>query len=156
MWLFREIQSNIFFISVPGWSLWTDHYNITSAHYLSLKGRKIQIQPTIWNDCSNRWDRILYYWSVMMSNLRSESLLHKLKSWIEDYKILVTSRYEFPSFGSTYKSKTLNFAHVMIFFHKVALPPDEQSYTPDQHILEETSMLNCSICILDVLVNFFY
>ncbi|KAJ6907459.1 hypothetical protein NC651_018002 [Populus alba x Populus x berolinensis] len=38
--------------------------------------------------------------------LGSKSILHKLNFRIENYKILVTSRYEFPSFGFTYKLET--------------------------------------------------
>ncbi|CAK7339411.1 unnamed protein product [Dovyalis caffra] len=65
----------------------------------------------------------------------SEPLLYKINFRIENYKILVTSRYEFPRFGSTYKLKTLTFADAMILFQKLAL--DERSYNPDQHMLEE-------------------
>ena len=67
----------------------------------------------------------------------SESTLHNLNFRIEKYKILVTSRYEFPSFGSTYKLETLNLADAMTLFQKLALPRDQQSYAPDQQILEE-------------------
>jgi hypothetical protein len=67
----------------------------------------------------------------------SKSILDKLKFRIENYKILVTSRYEFPSFGSTYKLKTLNLADAMTLFQKLAFPLDQQSYAPDQQILEE-------------------
>ncbi|KAG6766936.1 hypothetical protein POTOM_028114 [Populus tomentosa] len=66
----------------------------------------------------------------------SESTLHKLNFRIENYKILVTSRYEFPSFGSTYKLETLNLADAMTLFQKLALARDQQSYAPDQQILE--------------------
>ncbi|KAJ6916190.1 hypothetical protein NC652_018779 [Populus alba x Populus x berolinensis] len=67
----------------------------------------------------------------------SESILDMLKFRIENYKILVTSRYEFRSFGSTYKLKTLNPADAMTLFQKLALPRDQLSYAPDHHILEE-------------------
>jgi hypothetical protein len=49
----------------------------------------------------------------------------------------VTSRYEFQSFGSTYKLETLNLADAMTLFQKLALPLDQQSYAPDQKRLEE-------------------
>ncbi|XP_011039223.1 PREDICTED: probable disease resistance protein At5g66900 [Populus euphratica] len=71
----------------------------------------------------------------------SKSILDKLKFRIENYKILVTSRYEFPSFGSTYQLKTLNLADAMTLFQKLAFPLDQQSYTPDQQILEK--MVKC-------------
>lgn len=71
----------------------------------------------------------------------SKYILDKLKFRIENYKILVTSRYEFPSFGSTYKLKTLNLADAMTLFQKLAFPLDQQSYAPDQQILEE--MVKC-------------
>ena len=67
----------------------------------------------------------------------SESILHKLKFRIENYRILVTSRYEFPSFGSTYKLETLNHADAVTLFQRLALPRDQQSYAPDQEILEK-------------------
>ncbi|KAJ6740260.1 RESISTANCE PROTEIN ADR1 putative-RELATED [Salix purpurea] len=71
----------------------------------------------------------------------SESILHKLKFRLENYKILVTSRYEFPSFGSSYKLKPLNHADAVTFFQRIALPRDQQSYAPDQQTLEE--MVKC-------------
>jgi hypothetical protein len=49
----------------------------------------------------------------------------------------VTSRYEFQSFGSTYKLETLNLADAMTLFQKLELPSDQQSYAPDQKSLEE-------------------
>ena len=67
----------------------------------------------------------------------SESILHKLKFRIENYKILVTSRYEFPSFGSTYKLQQLNHADAVTLFQRLALPRDQQSYAPDQQTPEE-------------------
>jgi hypothetical protein len=67
----------------------------------------------------------------------SKYILDKLKFRIENYKILVTSRYEFQSFGSTYKLETLNLADAMTLFQKLALPLDQQSYAPDQKRLEE-------------------
>ncbi|KAJ6678469.1 PLANT BROAD-SPECTRUM MILDEW RESISTANCE PROTEIN RPW8 [Salix viminalis] len=71
----------------------------------------------------------------------SESILHKLKFRLENYKILVTSRYEFPSFGSSYKLKPLNHVDAVTFFQRIALPRDQQSYAPDQQTLEE--MVKC-------------
>ncbi|KAJ4828381.1 hypothetical protein Tsubulata_017839 [Turnera subulata] len=67
----------------------------------------------------------------------SESFLDKLKFDIENYKILVTSRFQFPRFGSTYKLQTLNFTDAMTLFQQSAFLPDENSYKPGPEIVEK-------------------
>ncbi|KAF2295194.1 hypothetical protein GH714_032011 [Hevea brasiliensis] len=67
----------------------------------------------------------------------AESLVEKLKFPITDYKILVTSRFEFPRFGPSYKLKTLNNADAMTLFCQLAFLRDGNSYRPDQDVVNK-------------------
>ncbi|KAJ9170745.1 hypothetical protein P3X46_018828 [Hevea brasiliensis] len=67
----------------------------------------------------------------------AEFLVERLKFPITDYKILVTSRFEFPRFGPSYKLKTLNNADAMTLFSHLAFLPDGNSYRPDQDVVNE-------------------
>ena len=53
----------------------------------------------------------------------SESVLAKFKK-ISGYKVLVTSRNEFPEFGSTYQLKLLSEEDAMTLFRHSAIPED--------------------------------
>ncbi|KAJ9170743.1 hypothetical protein P3X46_018827 [Hevea brasiliensis] len=67
----------------------------------------------------------------------AEFLVEKLKFPITDYKILVTSRFEFPRFGPSYKLKTLNNEDAMTLFCRLAFLPDGNSYRPDQDVVNK-------------------
>ena len=61
----------------------------------------------------------------------SESLVHKLKFTLPDYKILVTSRFAFPRFDFTYRLKPLNDDDAMTLFHHSAFLQNGNPYIPD-------------------------
>ncbi|XP_050206223.1 probable disease resistance protein At5g66900 isoform X2 [Mercurialis annua] len=67
----------------------------------------------------------------------AESLVESLKFPIKDYKILVTSRYELSRFGSSYKLQTLTRTDAMALFCQLAFLPDENTYRPDQDIVNK-------------------
>ncbi|PRQ47848.1 putative P-loop containing nucleoside triphosphate hydrolase, leucine-rich repeat domain, L [Rosa chinensis] len=61
----------------------------------------------------------------------SESLLQKFDELkMANYKILVTSRYEFPGFGSPHILKPLNYVDAMALFHDSASLGDKSSHVP--------------------------
>ncbi|KAG6768053.1 hypothetical protein POTOM_026950 [Populus tomentosa] len=134
-----KFKSNIFFVNVPKLR------NLMVIVKMIFQHKEIELPDfRSEEDAANHLERLFQQigpdpillvlddvWPV------SESILDMLKFRIENYKILVTSRYEFRSFGSTYKLKTLNPADAMTLFQKLALPRDQQSYGPDHHILEE-------------------
>uniref|UniRef100_A0A6M2EY51 RPW8 domain-containing protein n=1 Tax=Populus davidiana TaxID=266767 RepID=A0A6M2EY51_9ROSI len=134
-----KFKSNIFFVNVPNLR------NLMVIVKMIFQHKEIELPDfRSEEDAANHLERLFQQigpdpillvlddvWPV------SESILDMLKFRIENYKILVTSRYEFRSFGSTYKLKTLNLADAMTLFQKLALPRDQQSYGPDHHILEE-------------------
>uniref|UniRef100_A0A5B7C9B9 RPW8 domain-containing protein n=1 Tax=Davidia involucrata TaxID=16924 RepID=A0A5B7C9B9_DAVIN len=66
----------------------------------------------------------------------SESLVQNFMFKMPGYKILVTSRSEFPRFGSTYKLKLLNDEDAMTLFCNSAFPQDGSSSVPD-HLVNE-------------------
>nr|TKS13598.1 hypothetical protein D5086_0000050920 [Populus alba] len=134
-----KFKSNIFFVNVPKLR------NLMVIVKMIFQHKEIELPDfRSEEDAANHLERLFQQtgpdpillvlddvWPV------SQSILDKLKFRIENYKILVTSRYEFPSFGSTYKLKTLNLADAMTLFQKLAFPLDQPSYAPDQEILEE-------------------
>ncbi|WCJ31071.1 Disease resistance protein (CC-NBS-LRR class) family [Euphorbia peplus] len=67
----------------------------------------------------------------------AEPLIEKLKFPIKDYKILVTSRFEFPRFGPCYKLQTLNPADSMALFCNQAFLPNGNSYEPSRDVLNK-------------------
>ncbi|RVX23782.1 putative disease resistance protein [Vitis vinifera] len=72
----------------------------------------------------------------------SESLLAKFKFQISESKVLVTSRNEFPEFGSTYNLELWNKEDTMVLFRHSATPSMETviSHTSaDSEALQETS-----------------
>ncbi|XP_011039221.1 PREDICTED: probable disease resistance protein At5g66900 isoform X2 [Populus euphratica] len=138
-----KFKSNIFFVNVP------KQRNLMIIVKMIFQHKEIE-SPDFQSeaDAANHLERLFMQigpdpillvlddvWPV------SESILDVLMFRIENYKILVTSRYEFQSFGSTYQLKTLNLADAMTLFQKLAFPLDQQSYTPDQQILEK--MVKC-------------
>ncbi|XP_062002264.1 probable disease resistance protein At5g66910 [Rosa rugosa] len=60
----------------------------------------------------------------------SESLLDKFQFEMPDYKILVTSRSEFPRFGSSYHLRSLDYDNAMKLFHHSASLGDKSSHIP--------------------------
>ena len=72
----------------------------------------------------------------------AESLLHKFVFQIPEYKILVTSRYEFPSFGSTYNLPLLKDEDAMTLFRHSSFLPDGSSYMPDEDIVKKVKIKN--------------
>lgn len=60
----------------------------------------------------------------------SEPLLEKFDQLkFSNYKILVTSRFAFPRFGSPYRLASLSDEDAMILFHYSASLEDKSSYT---------------------------
>ena len=68
----------------------------------------------------------------------SESLLEKFEYNMSNYKILVTSRSEFPRFGSSYHLKLLDSDNAMELFSHTASLGDKSSYIP-KDLSEEVS-----------------
>lgn len=134
-----KFKSNIFFVSVPKLR------NLMVIVKMIFQHKEIELPDfRSEEDAANHLERLFQQIGpdpilLVLDDVwpGSQSILEKLKFRIENYKILVTSRYEFPSFGSTYKLKTLNLADAMTLFQKLAFPLDQQSYAPDQEILEE-------------------
>ena len=68
----------------------------------------------------------------------SESVLAKFKFQISGYKVLVTSRNEFPAFGSTYHLKLLNKEDAMALFRHSAIPEaGSGSSMPDEDLVNK-------------------
>ncbi|XP_059623784.1 probable disease resistance protein At5g66900 isoform X1 [Cornus florida] len=61
----------------------------------------------------------------------SESLIHNFKFQIPGYKILVTSRSEFPGFNSTYKLELLSDQDAMALFRHSAFPQGGSMSVPE-------------------------
>ncbi|RVW57592.1 putative disease resistance protein [Vitis vinifera] len=74
----------------------------------------------------------------------SESLLDNFVFKIPNYKILVTSRFEFPRFGSTYKLPLLKDEDAMTLFRSSAFQQDGRSYMPDEDLVER--VVGRSLC----------
>ncbi|KAK6924098.1 NB-ARC [Dillenia turbinata] len=67
----------------------------------------------------------------------SEHLLNHLLSPVPGCQVLVTSRYKFPTFGSTYKWKFLNDREAMKLFCHLAFPQDCSYTRPDEELLNK-------------------
>ncbi|CAN1812385.1 Probable disease resistance protein At5g66900 [Linum perenne] len=67
----------------------------------------------------------------------ADFLLRWLSFKITNYQILVTSRDEFKSFGSTYKLQTLSDTDAMNLFRMSAFPTDGPSYERDEEVQEK-------------------
>ena len=72
----------------------------------------------------------------------TEYLLDKFVFEIPEYKILVTSRYEFPSFDSIYNLPFLKDDDAMTLFGHLAFLPDGSSYIADQDIVKKVKIKN--------------
>lgn len=77
----------------------------------------------------------------------SESLLEKLAfNGIPDYKILVTSRFEFPSFGPAHKLSQLNHEDARKLFLHSAVPQFGNPPLPDEDLTEKVLFsLSCMV-----------
>ena len=70
----------------------------------------------------------------------SELLLQKfVLDTISDYKILVTSRFEFPRFGHPVRVKSLGQKDAMRVFLHAATPPDGSNSLPDENLINGLS-----------------
>ncbi|KAK6922999.1 Powdery mildew resistance protein, RPW8 domain [Dillenia turbinata] len=67
----------------------------------------------------------------------SEYLLNHLLSPVPRCQVLVTSRYKFPTFGSTYKWKFLNDQDAMKLFCHLAFPQDCSYPRPGEELLDK-------------------
>ncbi|KAJ4714947.1 Disease resistance protein [Melia azedarach] len=67
----------------------------------------------------------------------SESLLHKFKFQLPNYKIVVTSRSKFPLYGAGYELKPLNDEAALTLFRHSAIPPDGNTYIPDENLVKK-------------------
>ena len=88
----------------------------------------------------------------------SESLLAKFKFRTSKSKVVVTSRNEFPEFGSTYDLELLNDDDAMALFRHSAIPQNGScNYTPTDRLVKKvvchstliyrTCTYTSSICI---------
>ncbi|KAJ4828382.1 hypothetical protein Tsubulata_017840, partial [Turnera subulata] len=80
-------------------------------------------------------DPILLVLDDVWPGSESESFLDRLEFGTKNYKILVTSRYEF-GFGSTYKLQTLNPIDAMKLFRQSAFLPNENPDDRDPEIVK--------------------
>lgn len=72
-----------------------------------------------------------------------ESLLDKVVfKNMPEFKVLVTSRYEFPSFGSTYPLPLLKDEDAMTLFSRSAFLEGGSSYVPDEDVVAKV-LLHC-------------
>ncbi|XP_024186220.1 probable disease resistance protein At5g66900 isoform X2 [Rosa chinensis] len=72
----------------------------------------------------------------------SESILHSFQFELSNYKILVTSRSEFPNFGSSYHLKLLDDDKAMeLFYHSTSLG---DKCSPDQEELSRKIVKRCN------------
>ncbi|KAM3014333.1 hypothetical protein FF2_027057 [Malus domestica] len=79
----------------------------------------------------------------------SESLLDKFDQFkFSNYKILVTSRFAFPRFGSPYHLALLNDGDAMALFHYSASSEDKSSYTSED--LSRKIIKRCKGCPLAI------
>ncbi|KAJ4714948.1 Disease resistance protein [Melia azedarach] len=67
----------------------------------------------------------------------SESLLHKFRFQVPNYKILVTSRSKFPQYGAGYQLKPLNDEAALTLFRHSAILPDGNPYIPDENLVKK-------------------
>ncbi|KAM7510325.1 hypothetical protein LguiB_009200 [Lonicera macranthoides] len=65
-----------------------------------------------------------------------ESLIQKFNFGIDNYKILVTSRFVFPRFDHTYKLNILNYKDAMTLFRHSALQKNDSSKIPEELLNE--------------------
>ena len=65
-----------------------------------------------------------------------ESLLDNFVFEIPNHEILVTSRYKFPRFGSTYNLPLLKDKDAMTLFRSSTFQQDRRSYMPDEDLVE--------------------
>nr|AJT49599.1 R8H-1 protein [Vitis pseudoreticulata] len=73
----------------------------------------------------------------------SESFLTKFNFQISGYKVLITSRNEFPKFGSTYNLKLLSEEDAMTLFRHSAIPEDGSGSSMPGEDLVNTIVRRC-------------
>ncbi|RVW57586.1 putative disease resistance protein [Vitis vinifera] len=75
----------------------------------------------------------------------SESLLAKFKFRTSKSKVVVTSRNEFPEFGSTYDLELLNDDDAMALFRHSAIPQNGScNYTPTDRLVKKVIVGHCT------------
>lgn len=72
----------------------------------------------------------------------SESLVEDLKFQIPGYKILVTSRFLFPRFNSTYELSMLNVEDARTLFRYSAFPTDNIPYNVSEELVNKVDKEN--------------
>lgn len=82
----------------------------------------------------------------------SEALVEKFKVQIPEYKILVTSRVAFSSFGTQCILKPLVHEDAVTLFRHYALLEEHGSSIPDEELVQKVQI----ICELSVFVLFFF
>ncbi|KAI9166018.1 hypothetical protein LWI28_024720 [Acer negundo] len=74
---------------------------------------------------------------LVLDDVWSESLVQKFKFNLPNYRILVTSRYVFPQFGSGHKLKPLDYEAAMILFRSSVTPQDGEPYFFDENLAKK-------------------
>ncbi|KAK1588713.1 hypothetical protein Q3G72_026312 [Acer saccharum] len=74
---------------------------------------------------------------LVLDDVWSESLVQKFKFNLPNYRILVTSRYVFPHFGSGHKLKPLDDEAAMILFRSSVTPQDGEPYFFDENLAKK-------------------
>ncbi|KAJ8764341.1 hypothetical protein K2173_006081 [Erythroxylum novogranatense] len=64
----------------------------------------------------------------------SESILQNIRFRIANYRVLVTSRFEFPTFGCTYKLQPLSDEDAITLFRQSAALPDRHPCIPEEDV----------------------
>ena len=131
-------MDNIFFITVSK----TPNLEVILQKLLQLKDSRIpelQNQDDALNQLEQYFrqigtDPILLILDDVWSGF--ESKVDKLRFSLPDYKILVTSRFEFPRFDFTYSLKPLNADDAMTVFCDFAFLENERTHIPDDIVHE--------------------
>ncbi|XP_062002216.1 probable disease resistance protein At5g66900 [Rosa rugosa] len=128
-----KFKNNIFFVTVSN----TPNLSLIVQELYQRKGSQV---PTFQNEITAvKWlqtflkeegqNPLLLVLDDVWSG--SESLLDKFQFEMPDYKILVTSRSEFPRFGSSYHLRSLDYDNAMKLFHHSASLGDKSSHIPE-------------------------
>ncbi|KAK4841127.1 hypothetical protein QYF36_026454 [Acer negundo] len=119
-----KFQENIFFVTVSK----TPDVKVIVQRILQHMKR---VLPTFQTEEAtiNDLERLLKSFGqkailLVLDDVWSESLVQKFKFKLPNYKILVTSRFVFPQFGSGHQLKPLNDEAAMILFRSSVTPQD--------------------------------
>nr|AKE49469.1 NBS-LRR disease resistance protein NBS54 [Dimocarpus longan]AKE49470.1 NBS-LRR disease resistance protein NBS55 [Dimocarpus longan] len=74
---------------------------------------------------------------LVLDDVWSESLVYKFKFKLPNYKILVTSRYVFSKFGSTFRLNPLNEEAAMTLFRSSVMPQDGEPSFFDENLAKK-------------------